>query len=106
MTSQKDRVVRARRLLTRRCLSNEAVECSLGSACQKRIAAQCVLLSLRDERETSEQCLVLFEADPCSNSDLCSCRVRFNRIDWWSTASDLAERDRWTECSWSDRLSV
>ena len=106
MTSQKDRVVRVRMLLTRRCLSTEAEECSLGSACRRGIVARCVLLFLHDERETSERCLVLFEANPCSNSDLCSCREQFNRIDRWSTALDLAERDRWTECSWSDRLSV
>ena len=64
-----------------------------------------MLLFLHDERETSERCLVLFKPNSCSNSDLCSCREQFNRIDRWSTALDLAERDRWTECSWSDRLS-
>ena len=38
------------------------------------------------------------EADPCSNSDRCSGRVRFNRINHWSTASGLTDCDRWTEC--------
>ena len=68
MTSWRDRVVRAG-------------ESSPGSACRREIATRCVPLSFRDELETSERCLVLFEADPYSNSDRCSCRVRFNRID-------------------------
>ena len=106
MTSQKDRVIRVRTAPDTTMPEHLAVECSLGSACRRGIVARCVLLFLHDERETSERCLVLSEANPCSNSDLCSCREQFNRIDRWSTALNLAERDRWTECSWSDQLSV
>ena len=46
MKSRRDRVVRAR---------------TAGSACRRGIAARCVLLSLRDELETSERCLVLMK---------------------------------------------
>ena len=83
MTSRRDRVVRAGRLLERRYLIIEAGECSPRSACRRGIVSRCVLLSLREERETSERCLVLF--------DLCSV---------------VTNRDRWTECSWSERLPV
>ena len=56
MKSRRDRVVRAR-------TAPDATmpECSPGSACRRGIAARCVLLSLRDELETSEQCLVLMK---------------------------------------------
>ena len=106
MMSRRDRVVRAR----------TAPDMTMPGQRSQRVftwvsmpeANSCTMCAAipRNEQETSEQCLVLFEADLCSNSDRCSCRVRFNRIDRWSTASDLTERDRWTECSWSERLPV
>ena len=86
MTSRKDRVLERERLLTQRCLSNKAGKSSPGSGCRRGIVSRFVLLSLREERETSERSLVLF--DPCS------------------IASDLTDRDLWTECSWSERLPV
>ena len=85
MTSRRDRVERAG-TAPRATMIIEAGECSPGSACRRGIVSRCVLLSLCEERETSERCLVLF--DP------------------FSIASDLTDRDRWTECSWSERLPV
>ena len=46
------------------------------------------------------------EADPCSNSDRSSKRVRFNRIDHRTTESGLTDCNRWAECSWSEGLPV
>ena len=46
------------------------------------------------------------EADPCSNSDLSSRRVRFNRIDQRSTESGLTDCNRQAECSWSEGIPV
>ena len=106
MTSQKDRVIRVRTAPDTTMPGHRSRRVFTWVSMSEGIVARCVLLFLHDERETSERCLVLFEANPCSNSDLCYCREQFNRIDRWSTALDLAERDRWTECSWSDRLSV
>ena len=59
MTSRRDRVVKAR--MTQRCLSNKVGKCSPGSACRRGIVAPCVLLSLHNELETSEHCLVLLK---------------------------------------------
>ena len=53
---------------------------------RREIDWRCVILSLLEEQETSERCLVL--SDPCS------------------IASDLTDPDRRTECSRSERLPV
>ena len=70
MTSQKDRVIRVRTAPDTTMPEHRSrrvftwVSMSEGNSC-----TMCVLLFLHDERETSERCLVLFEANPCSNSD-------------------------------------
>ena len=61
MTSRRDRVVRARTAPDTTMPEQQSRKCSPGSACRRGIAARCVLLSLRDELETSERCLVLLK---------------------------------------------
>ena len=106
MTSRRDRVVRARTApdttmpeqLSRKVFT--WVSMANGNSC-----TMCAVIFpwwTRNIRTMSGS----IEADPCSNSDRCSGRVRFNRIDQWSTASDLTDCDRWTGCSWSEGIPV
>ena len=67
MKSQKDRVVRAR----------TAPDTTMPEQRSRRVFTWVSM----SEGNSCTMCLVLFEADPCSNSDLCSRRVQFNRID-------------------------
>ena len=91
MTSRKDRVVRAR----------TAPDTTMPEQ-RSRKKFTWVSVTKGNSRTMSGS----KEADPCSNSDRSSKRVRFHRIDQRTTESGLTDCNRWAECSWSEGLPV